>query len=274
MDRRALQLISHEFRDLASQTARSHYGHLQTNVQKLVDFVSSTPLIAEYINAAPRPSVDPAEVISQCKARRDRISPVRDRAEELGFLHDLLVTMANMDEKEFQGLIAGYGHHKRFQDSAEELVAHTVSPYAAHVRRIITSALTETGGVTEPRLTINTSGGLSQVVVHQGTGDIKSSQSAAAAASDVSRLAEALLRYLESREGLGLAAAPVEELASIARDLPTEVSRDKPSKWGLKAIHEKLEFYVTASEVAESVKPYVQPLLAALSAYLASNGLR
>jgi len=273
MDRRALQLISHDFRDLVSQASRSHYGHLQTNLQKLIDFVESTPLIADYVHAAPRPNLSPLEVIEQCKKHRERISPVRDRQEELGFLHDLLVAMANMDDREFQSLIAGYGYHQKFQDSVEELVSHTLSPYAGYIRRIITSALTQTDGTAVPRFTINTSGGLSQVVVHQGTGDINTQQSAVASASEVQQLAEALLRYLESN-GATLPPQSLEELKSIARDLPVEVAREKPSRWGLKAIQEKLDFYITASEVAESVKPYIQPLLGALSAYLAAHGFR
>lgn len=273
MPRADLQLLSHEFRDLVSQASRSHYQHLQTNLRRVIVFVRETTLLAEAVDSAPRPSESLDATIQHGRQGRDRFRPIDDRKAELGFLHDLLCRFVEMEPKTFESFVVGYGYSSKIADSVSELVADTLAPYSTHLRRTFTAAMVSSSEGAGHRLEINTSGGLSQVVVHQGQGDVKASQLANQETSELAAAADSLLTFLGSSEGQALLPELAEELADIARELPREVAKEQPSKWGLKAMQERLNFLIATTELAEKVRPYMDPLLSALAAYRSAHGL-
>jgi hypothetical protein len=172
-----LKLLSHEFRDVASRAANSHYDHVQISLKHLVDFVDDAPLLREAVDMAPRPVQSAKDAFTRLFNRpARRLEPLVNRREELGFLHDLLKHLVLMEKKDFDQVVLVYGHHQRFQDNVNDFIHDTVVPYTAHLRRVITAARLQYGEQDgSSRVEVNTStGGLSQIVVHQGIGDIQS----------------------------------------------------------------------------------------------------
>lgn len=276
MDAVELKLVSQQFRDLVSDAARAHLDHLQVKLRHLLAFVDETPLLREAVENAPRNGASATEVLASCRGYgRDRIEPPAERRHELGFFHDILAAMVGMDHRELEQTVLMYGHASNIRQSVAELMEDTLLRYATHLRQVISAALLRAPGTlpSNQQVQITTvDGGLAQVVVHQGTGDIHAAQTATQEVAAIERAAAALLQALD-RTPIEVATGPAAaEIREIAVTAPAEVRRGSPSAWSLKAMAARLHALGTTSEAANHVKEFVTPLVTALRAYLRAHG--
>ena len=273
-DQVQLKMISHEFRDLVSRAAHSSLPHLQINLRQLVDFVLETPLLREAVNAAPRPAGSVDDAIDGCMNRgQRRIDPPENRREELGFFHDLLVHMAGMEKRELEQIVMIYAFRREVSDSLGALMEDTVVRYATPLRHVITAALHEHAETSGRRVEVNAAtGGLVQLVVHQGHGNVHSTQQASQQLTAVLIAARALGEILESKRGEDIDPKKATELREIAAETQRQVEAGQPSKWTLTAVRDKLGAIAGTLKATHEIRDYVTNLSDALGHWLSAGG--
>lgn len=264
-----LRKLSNEFRQVASRALRSDHRDARRNLTRLLQFVRSTPLLESAVTQAPPPERDVIEVLRVAQDGRDRLDLPLDPQKELGFLHALIVALAEEREDEFWRFTHWYGGKTSLAESVRAVLHDTVGPYTTSLNGIIAGLLIDHSDSARAvdGLAINVSGGNAQVNIARDHGRIVAKQKVGDEVHAVLNAASRLLESLNDPDN-ALAPADRETMRDLAEAVAEEVEKPRPKKMILGMLRDRLLAVSKTVEAGQIVGGAAQELGGCLEALI------
>lgn len=234
MDKKEFQLVSVEFRRLASRLLKTDFEDALDNLKRFLSYIENTPLIWEFIQEHNTTTFDIEKEIKERNMYEGYNIPL-EKSQEIAYIYQLLKYCAE-NCRDYWSICAYYSNGRKYQDHVDAFNNRVVSAFVSHIEVYLRGKWIEMGDKDEIQITVN--GG--QVAIAQGQGTVHATQNNNyGQVQDLKALAEEFYKLIESLDIDQEAKEDTKEIVEVA---VAEVVSDKPKRSIIKHAIEKIEY--------------------------------
>ena len=142
VDRKTLQKVSNEFRNVASRLLSSDMRDSSKNLERLMAFIDTNPLVSSFIQKyASLPEVETYELK---QGQRSGWNIPVEKSLEIGCTYWLLKYAAD-EKRDYQQLSFGYSTSTNFQDNADAFNKSVVNPFINYIVEYLQNLMIDAG---------------------------------------------------------------------------------------------------------------------------------
>jgi len=234
MDKKDFQMLSTEFRRIASRLLKTDQDDGLNNVKRFLMFIESNPLIWSFIVEHNTFDFD-IETEVQTREIHDGYPIQPDKSFEISFIYQLLKYCAEHC-KDYLSICRFYGSSNKFQDMVDTFNNRVVSLLIGHIEVYLKGVWLGMGD--NEKIHINVNGG--QVAIAQGQGTVNATQNNHYGQThELKELAKTFCKLLES---VDLDKDEKEDTKEIVEIAVAEIVSEKPKRSLIRHAIEKVEY--------------------------------
>jgi hypothetical protein len=156
IDRKSLQKIALEFRNVASRLISSRIEDSTANLRRFIALIDNNPLIFDFVNQyATLPEVASYELK---QAQRGTWNIPIEKPQEIGCTY-VLLKHAVTEEWDYRKLALGYSHSSKYQDQIDMFNKSVVQPFVGYIVEYLQGLMIDAGMSETDTTTVHISAG-------------------------------------------------------------------------------------------------------------------
>lgn len=253
MDKKEFQMLSTEFRRIASRLLKTDRDDGINNLKRFIYFIENNPIIKSFIDEHNTFTFDIEKEIKEREMHEAYIIQP-EKNYEISFIYQLL-KFCSENHNDYIAICYFYGSGKRFQDMVDAFNDRVVSLLIGHIEVYLKGVWLDMGD--NQKIHINVNGG--QVAIAQGQGTVNATQNIHyGQAQELKELTETFYRLLEKIE---IDKDEKEDTKEIVEVAVAEIVAEKPKRSLIKHAIEKIEYAGKLGTGLNGLNIVVQKLL-------------
>lgn len=234
MDKKEFQIMSTEFRRVASRLLKTNVDDGLDNLKRFLSCIESNPIIWAFIEKHNTLTFDIAKIVQEREIHESyKIEPNKNY--EISFIYQLLKYCAE-ECNDYISICYWYGSSRKFQDMVDSFNDRVVHLFISHIEVYLKGVWLDMAE--EGKININVNGG--QVAIAQGKGTVNATQNNYTGHTQgIKELAEEFFKLIESLEMNNEEKEDTKEIIEVA---VAEIASDKPKRSIVKHAIEKIEY--------------------------------
>jgi len=234
MDKKEFQILSTEFRRIASRLLKTDRDDGLNNLKRFISFIESNPIIMSFIEEHNTFTFDIEKEIQDREMHESYlIQPEKNY--EISFIYQLL-KYCSVNRSDYISICYFYGSSRKFQDMVDSFNDRVVSMLIGHIEVYLKGVWLGMGD--NEKIHINVNGG--QVAIAQGQGTVNATQNNHYGQThELKKLVETFYKLLET---VDLDQEVKEDTKEIIEVAIAEIVSDKPKRSLIRHAIEKVEY--------------------------------
>lgn len=234
MDKKEFQLVSTEFRRIASRLLKTDFNDGIENLKRFLSYIENTPLIWNFIQENNTITFEIEKEINERGMREGYNIPL-EKSHEIAFVYQLLKYCAE-NCRDYWSICSFYGNGSKYQDHVDSFNSRVVHSFVSHIEVYLRGKWIDMGDKGEFQITVN--GG--QVAIAQGQATVNATQNNNyGQIQNLKSLAEEFYKLIEALDIEQEAKEDTKEIVEVA---VAEIESDKPKRSLIKHAIEKIEY--------------------------------